>query len=500
VAVIDLAAVAARMGESAAVRDRGSTLSYAALAERVGARAGEWRRAGIAPHARVALACGRDIATVVDALALVALECAILPHNAAATAEEAERLFARFRPAWIVRAEDRAIVRWRGAAAAPAPAPASASRGGAAHPSLIDALPPHEIALALPSSGSTGTPKLILISPAQLRARIDLRARSIGLREGERILAVIPFDHGYGFTNVLLGALAHGMSLAIADTPDARQSPHPRAVLDALRRHEATLMPAPPILLDLLTRFARAGVAGAGARGAEPRLPLRAAISVGSALARAVHAAFTETFGVPLWQSYGASEVGPAILNANGAADGDLLALGDPVAGVDVSICDESGAPAADGEAGEIVIRSPGIAHGYEDDADGALIASSRFERGAFFTGDLGVREAGALRFRGRRKVMIAVSGRKVDPIEVETILMRHEGIADAAVTAHVEPGGREVVKAIIVPRSSHTALDPVDVTDFCVRYLAAYKVPRIVEFRESLPRTPLGKLQRARL
>ncbi|MFN0151732.1 MAG: class I adenylate-forming enzyme family protein [bacterium] len=547
-AVFDFAAVAARYGEAPAVRDRESALSYAALGERVDARAGALRRAGLAPGAgtRVALACGRDIATVVDALALVALECAILPHSAAATTEEAERLFARFRPAWIVRAEDREAVRWSNAGAEGAARKrASAdgdSRGNArasgaseSHASLIDALSPHEIALALPSSGSTGTPKLILISPSQLRERIELRARSIGLRENERMLAVIPFDHGYGFTNVMLGTLAHGMSLVIVETPDPRQSPHPRAVIDALHLYEATLMPAPPILLDLMTRFARSDRADAGREGARAGgiasarqragagvsaralmpLSLRAAISVGSALSREVHAAFTETFGVPLWQSYGASEVGPAIINKSGVADGDLLALGEPVDGVEVWICGESGEPLADGEEGEIVIRSPGIAHGYEDDADGALIASSRFEGGVFFTGDFGVREDGAFRFRGRRKVMIAVSGRKVDPIEVEAVLMRHEGIADAAVTAHIEPGGREVVKAIVVARAVRAAdaaqaagaaaaspspLGAIDVTDFCVRHLAAYKVPRIVEFRESLPRNALGKLLRARL
>jgi len=486
VAVIDFAAIAARMGEAPAVRDRDRALSYAGLAERVASRAGALERVGLARGAgtRVALACARDIATVVDALALVALECAILPYNAAATPEEAERLFARFRPAWILRAPDREAVRWEGAAAA-----------RAAHPSLIDALPPLEIALALPSSGSTGTPKLILVGPAQLRARLEIRARLIGLTANDRVLAVIPFDHGYGFSYAMLASLAHGASITIAETADAGQSPHPRAIIEAARRHEVTLMPAPPILLDLLARFARADAAPPPAP-----LPLRAAISVGSALPRRVYDAFTATFGVPLWQSYGASEVGPTLLNTNGAADGELLALGSPAAGVDVSIRDENGAALADGEEGEIVVRSPGLAHGYEDGADGALIASSRFEGGAFWTGDLGVRAAGEFRFRGRRKVMIAVSGRKVDPIEVETVLMRHEGVADAAVTAHVEQGGREVVKAIIVPRAPHTTLDIVGVTDFCVQHLAAYKVPRVVEFREALPRTALGKLQRARL
>jgi acyl-CoA synthetase (AMP-forming)/AMP-acid ligase II len=485
VRVLDLEALAARRGDASAVVGAGGAISYAALAERVTARAAEMRRDTSRGGARSLLRCRRDLATIVDALALLALERAVLPCSDAATPDECAALAAAF----------------------------DATPSGAA--------------IALPSSGSTGAPKLVLKSAAQIRAAMEIFARSVALDSSDRVMALVPFEHTYGFVCVLLGTLARGGAIVLPAAGDPRETPHPRAILETIRRNEATLFPASAQFFDLLVRFEKAS----DAEGAAARLPLRAAISVGSALARRVHAAFTEAFDVPLWQSYGASEAGPVCLNTTGVADGELLALGAPCEGVEVSIrasggapreevggpyeCADSGGsairaeddrddeaddrgPCADGEEGEIVVRSPAVgigyagAHGVVDRVGESRIASG----GVFFTGDLGRREHGTIFFSGRRKLFISVSGRKVDPYEVEEVLRAHPRVADAAVTAHAS-AGHEVVKAIVVPRGP---LDPVDAIDHCARWLAAHKVPRVIELREALPRNELGKLQRDRL
>ena len=460
--VLELDALAATRGDAPAIIDATGTVTYSALAARVAARAAEIGAAG----PRALLRCRRDLATIVDALALLSLERAVLPHSDAATHTEIDALEATFDAA------------------------------------------PRDAALALPSSGSTGAPKLVLKSAEQIRASTEIFARSVALDDADRVLALVPFEHAYGFVCVMLGTLARGATLVLPASDDPRHPPHPRAILETIRRERVTLFPASPQFFDLLARFEAAGVARAASNsavldadvrqsdrpsaGAAP-LPLRAAISVGAALPRRVHASFTALFDVPLWQSYGASEAGPVCLNTRGDAGGEFLALGTPCDGVDVSIR----ALDAEDPVGEIVVRSPAVGIGYAGpDGVVASVGESRIEGGRFFTGDLGGREGDTIFFAGRRKLFIAVSGRKVDPHEVEEALRAHPRIADAAVVAHAD-GGREIVKALVVPRGP---LDPIDAIDHCARRLAAHKVPRVIELRDALPRNELGKLQREQL
>jgi long-chain acyl-CoA synthetase len=278
---------------------------------------------------------------------------------------------------------------------------------------------------------------------------------------------------------VLLGSLAAGACLVFPD------SSHPRAVAGLVERESVALLPAAPVFFELCART----------RGIAPRAfaSVRACISVGSALGEEAHCVFTATFGAPLWQSYGASETGPVCLNTGGEVSDGVLALGRPCAGVEVSLLDDAGLAVAPGEVGEIAVRSPAVALGYAGEHDGA----SRIADGCFYSGDLGRRDGEMLYFAGRRKLLIATAGRKVDPLEVERVLRAHPDVADAAVVAEPVSGSQDVVKAIVVARRP---LDPGALTAFCAASLAPYKVPRRFEFRAALPRDPLGKLARARL
>jgi len=316
-----------------------------------------------------------------------------------------------------------------------------------------------------------------------VHAGLKIYAESVGLGSSDRVLAVLPLEHSYGFNNVLLATLAAGGAIILPGTA------HPRAVAAMARREEARLLPAAPVFFDLLARSA-----GADERAALGGL--RAAVSVGTALPRRVHTAFCSTFGVPLYQSYGTSESGPVALNKDGVPDGDFVALGAPCPGVTVTLEDDSGHEVSDGVTGEIVIESAAVGLGYETGTD-ERAGGSRFEGRRFRTGDLATRDGGVLRFRGRIKVLIAAAGHKVDPAEVEQVLLAHPDVADAAVVPHAAGDGREEVKALIVARRT---VAPLELTDFCARSLAPYKVPRIIEFRNSLPRNAMGKLQREAL
>ena len=132
------------------------------------------------------------------------------------------------------------------------------------------------------------------------------------------------------------------------------------------------------------------------------------------------------------------------------------------------------------------------MTHGYADDLE---LNGRVFRSGWFRTGDLGrLDDAGRLYVTGRKKLLIEVAGHKVDPIEVEDVLEVHPNIREAVVVGVPEADGEESVKAVIVPSNG---CQEREVIQFCQERLANFKVPRIVEFRDEIPRSPLGKILR---
>ncbi|MBX7244281.1 MAG: AMP-binding protein [Candidatus Sumerlaeaceae bacterium] len=452
--VVDVNALAARYGGRICIQHPAGIVAYADLPQKVASRAAAFRDAGVS--ARVVLPCVSDTETLVSALALLELGCTIIPISADSPEAELGSLAQNCAARWIVRCST-----------------ATAVTGDVPTASTPEA------ALGLLSSGSTGRPKLVLRSTDHVRAAMDVYIRSVALAAEDKVMAVVPLEHSYGFANVFLSSLQQGATIVFPGTA------HPRAVVEAARRDGVTLFPGAPLFFDLMAKFAKPGDAG---------LPgVRACISVGTALATRIHAAFTAAFNVPLWQSYGASEAGPVCVNKTGEPDGEMLALGEPCDGVEIQILGEDGNPVPDGAEGEIVVVSPAVGIGYDGPTDGA----SRIEPGRFYTGDIGCMRNGTLFFRGRRKLLVAAAGNKVDPQEVENVLLLHPKIADAAVVPHREEDGREFVKAIVVLREP---AEVVEISEFCASRLAAFKIPRVFEFRDSLPRNTLGKLQREKL
>jgi long-chain acyl-CoA synthetase len=456
---LDLDLLEGRFAGRTAASFPDEALTYAGLIDRARVRAGELRARGIERGQRTALVCRQNADTIVSIVALLELGSAFLPIGNEAPAPDRSRMAAAFRSTWLV--EDGK--------------PTRTEPGRAARVALgLDGDP--EV-LALASSGSTGRPKLALLSASQLRSRTRQKCRSHDIRPDDRNLGVFPLEHTAGL-QLLLASLSRGACLVFPP------SAHPRSVVRTCAAEGVTLLHGSAMLFDFMVHSRRADWPGLD--------DVRFARSTAAGLSLETHRAFTEAFGIPLWQTYGASEAGGICVNRDGASHDGVLALGEAGLGVEVRICDERGQELPDGEVGEIVAASPGVAMGYEDDPG----TSSRIHQGRFFSGDLGERRDALFYFRGRSKLMINVAGRKVDPIEVERALMRHSSVADAAVVADAAPG-HEVVKAIVVTRAP---VEPEELMDFCGHALAPYKVPRRIEFRSALPRNAIGKLSRERL
>jgi len=128
------------------------------------------------------------------------------------------------------------------------------------------------------------------------------------------------------------------------------------------------------------------------------------------------------------------------------------------------------------------------------DGYDGLPDETSRaFRGGYYFTGDLGlIDEDGYIKILGRKKHFINISGNKVNPREVENLIIRHSKVKEIAVFGVQDSEGNELVKAVIVPKKE---MNMKEVFDFCQGRIADYKIPRIIEFRKSIPKSPTGKV-----
>jgi long-chain acyl-CoA synthetase len=460
--MLDLGFLSREFGSRASIQDPEGVTTYEDLVEQVFATVSWLERLGVEPGERVAVVCDQDRATVVRTLALMERGCTLLPLDPQLGEEEVLERCLAFGAHRLSKAD--------GAPEMLAPFGQSVST----HATKQQERP----VMGLLSSGSTGTPKIALRTAAQLRACVAVHARRMDLRPSDRVIAVVPIAFTYGFHNVLLATLSRGACIVF---PSSR---HPRTVLGEIGSQRVTVLGSTPVFFDLMVRF------GAGAVAEFERV--RVAIAVGDALSTRVQRSFAEAFGKIIWNGYGTSETGPVLINSTGAVDEEAVALGRPYPGVHVTLRDKDDRPVPEGETGEIVVQSPGCAYGYVGGQEGAR----PFDGGRFFTGDLAVERDGVFYFAGRSKQLINTAGRKVDPVEVEHVLLRHPKVKDAAVLGQRD-GDRELVKAVIV---SDVPLTGVELVEFCAQSLAAYKVPRVVEFRSSLARNANAKLLRGRL
>ena len=221
---------------------------------------------------------------------------------------------------------------------------------------------------------------------------------------------------------------------------------------------------------------------------------LRYATGGGAAIQRSVAERWRAVTGCPLSEGYGLTECMPASCNPPRAEHSGTVGL--PFPSMDVSIRDEHDCEVPVETEGEICLRGPQVMRGYwnrPEETEKALAS------GWLHTGDIGViDEKGYLRITDRKKDMIIVSGFKVFPSEVESVISGMPGVRECGVVGVPDPVTGEAVKAFVV--RSRDGFSAEDVIAFCREGLTKYKVPKSIEFREELPKNPIGKILRREL
>lgn len=326
------------------------------------------------------------------------------------------------------------------------------------------------------SSGSTGIPKRIARTHAQLRLELDSLLATLGIKSDDRFLGVAPFSHVNGLMRTMLTSIRAGATLY--PLPDYER----RAVAAAIEEHRLTVFIGIPFMFIMLAK--------ANFRRPPDLSSLRLCISASAAMPARRNQEFQERFGFFVRQLYGSTETGSISVNLDSDIADSLESVGKPLAGVEVELFDENGKLARSGELAEFAIKSPFAIRSYDGFSD-----QSSFKDGYFFSGDLGRRDSSdALYLVGRKKFFINRGGYKVDPREIEELLESHPAVEEAVVVGLPTPYGDEKIKAVVVARGSCTEEELVM---FCGGRIADFKVPSLIEFRDSLPKTPTGKVQR---
>jgi len=347
-----------------------------------------------------------------------------------------------------------------------------------ADPPMID-----DVALVLHTSGTTERPKAVPLAHRMLVEPALDRARQYRLTAADRCLCVRPLFTAGGIRRCLFPVLAVGGSIVC--TPGIRGT----SFVDWLATFEPTFYSgAPAIHRALLDELEQ--------RGNVPQLALRFVLSASAALPVALAARLEQRLGVPVLQGYGMTETGVIAQNPLPPGRSRAGSVGLPV-GNEIAILGESGRRLGPGEVGEIIVRGPEVFAGYEGDS--ALDAQSWFE-GWFRTGDLGhVDEDGFLFIDGRAKELINRGGFKVSPSAVDVALLRHPEVLDAITFAVPHATlGEDVVSAVVVREPATVSARAL--REFAFTHLASFMVPSQIVLAAELPRSAVGKAQRAEI
>ncbi|SPM40481.1 Acyl-CoA synthetase (AMP-forming)/AMP-acid ligase II, partial [Mycobacterium numidiamassiliense] len=454
-----------RFGDTEAVVDGPLRFTFAELVERIRCAAGAFADLGVDKGDRVAIWAPNSAEWIVAAFGLLTAGGVLVPVNTRFKTEEAGDV--------IARSGVKAVLVQKGFLGQDFTAPAGIPvidlksdflSSGSPFERAVSGTDTSDIIF---TSGTTGRPKGAMMDHRQTLRMYEEWATLADLREGDRYLQINPYFHTFGLKAGLITSCLRGATMLPVAVFDVD------VVVDVIERERITMLPGPPTLYHSLLTVqdkARLSTLRAGVTGAAD-IPVE--------LVRRIH---DELPFQTLMTGYGLTEAGNVTLSRPGDSFEDVATTaGLPCEGVEVRIADDS----------EVLVRGYGVMQGYLDDP--AATAQAIDGDGWLHTGDLGnFDDSGRLRIVGRKKDMFIVGGFNAYPAEIEGFLMEHPAVAQAAVIGVPDERLGQVGKAFVVLSG---ALEAAELIGWCRDRMAGFKVPRSVQFLESLPLNATGKV-----
>ncbi len=346
---------------------------------------------------------------------------------------------------------------------------------------------PEDIAFLQYTGGTTGVPKGAMLTHRNLIANVEQAYawQKPFLHEGaETVITALPLYHIFALTaNCLVFFKIGARDILI---PNARDIP---GLVREMKRRRFTAMTGVNTLFTALLNdpgFAKVDLS-----------QLEFCMAGGMAVQRAVAERWKQVTGRPIIEGYGLTETSPIVtINPLNLQDYNG-SVGLPLPSTEIAIRDDEGRDLSFGEPGELCVRGPQVMKGYwnrPDETEKVMTAD-----GFLRTGDIAtVDQEGFVRIVDRKKDVIVVSGFKVFPTEVEDVVMLHPGVLEVGVFGRPDPNTGDAVVLAVVKRDP--ALTAEVLIEHCRRNLTPYKIPKHVEFRSELPKTPVGKVLRRAL
>jgi len=492
---------ARRRGDRAALIDSptGRTITYAQLPERVDRVAASLARLGLRKGDVCAIFSPNTPEYAIAVLAIARLGAIVTTASPMYTAGDLEKQLEDSRARMLItspavretslEAVDRLKAKTTGhrlehifsfgAMEGATPFDALLAQPGTPPPVSID---PDDV-VALPySSGTTGLPKGVMLSHRNLVANILQVDAASHLRDGEdTLIGFLPFFHIYGLVVIMMVGFRSGATLVVMPRFDLAQ------YLDLIERYRTTVLHVvPPIVLAL---------AKSPAVNGRDFSSVRKLFSGAAPLGADVIGQCTARVGCVLQQGYGLTETSPAThVTSEDPATIKPGSIGVPVANTECRVVDPgTGEDVAAGQDGEVWVRGPQVMLGYLNcpEATRATIDGD----GWLHTGDIGhADEDGHFFIVDRLKELIKYKGMQIAPAELESVLLSHPAVADAAVVAHKDDEAGEIPHAFVVLKAPATAAD---LMAFVAGRVASYKKVRRLDFIEAIPKSPSGKILR---
>ncbi len=449
-----LDAVARRRGEAPALVWRDGALGWSDLERRAGGLARTLSRRGVRPGDRIALVVENDWRFAAGLWGGLKVGATVAPLNPLLSGAERQTILEHLAPSAVLD---------------------DVGTEEAEH----EAAEPRGPALILYTSGSTGQPKGALLSHDALRVANESWAGPVmRLTTADVVLAALPLAHSFGLNGALLAPLLAGATVALVERFA------PEETLRAIERHRVTVFPAVATMFQKMLELPALDPARCAT--------VRCALSGAAPCPWELSQAWRDRTGVRILRGYGMTELFRPISYLADDPRDIPESIGCAVPGVELRTMDESGAPCASGEVGELWIRTPAAMDGYlrSDEETRAVLRD-----GWFRTGDLArISPEGYVSIVGRKKELILRGGYSVVPGEVEAALLAHAAVAEAAVVGIPDAAFGEEVAAFVTLRPG-ARVDADELVAFCRGRLAAFKYPRRVSVVRELPRGATGKV-----
>lgn len=344
---------------------------------------------------------------------------------------------------------------------------------------VID-ISPADIAVILYTSGTTGYPKGAILTHKNLLANVESCKKAIEITYKDRFLLFLPMFHSFTFTVCVLIPLSAGGRTIILESVKPFSK-----IIKSIFLDRPTVFVGIPQIYNILADIK------------VPRFfslinPIRFCLSGAAPLNEKILIKFEKRFKLPLLEGYGLSEASPVVSINPLKGVRKQRSVGLPIPNVEVKIVDGDGKELPTGEVGELIVKGENVMQGYYNLPQ---VTQEVIRGGWLFTGDLAKKdEEGYIYIVDRKKDMIIVHGMNVYPREVEDVLCLHPNIAEAVVMKRKDKHYGEIPIAVVVLKEGECITEK-EIKDFCHQRIASYKTPHSIEFWNSLPKTPTGKI-----